>query len=98
MSGVVVIGACSGFGMELALALRGQGVTVVLADRLEPPPYVSGLDALALDAALVREVPQFALPPPIPAEFAQNLRISEISQVAPRWLPRPREQRTKRGG
>jgi NAD(P)-dependent dehydrogenase (short-subunit alcohol dehydrogenase family) len=94
VSGVVVIGACSGFGMELALALRGQGVTVVLADRSPAPDFGATIDAGLLDIAMVREVPQHMRPLPIAAALVERFPVPV--KPAPRWLPRPREQRTRK--
>jgi NAD(P)-dependent dehydrogenase (short-subunit alcohol dehydrogenase family) len=99
MSGVIVIGACSGFGMELALALRGQGVTVVLADRPEPlmlDAVESGPDLL--HAAIVRKLTEDVTAAPIPyPAFPVYLGKRWPRRVAYRVEARPREQRTKRG-
>jgi NAD(P)-dependent dehydrogenase (short-subunit alcohol dehydrogenase family) len=94
MKPVVVIGACSGFGFDLAMALRGHGVDVVLAERPPAPDFGATIDAALTDIAMVREVPQFARPLPIPAALVERFPVPV--KPAPRWLPRPREHRTRK--
>jgi|GEM_PF-4714611 len=101
MSEVIIIGGArvgrTAMMAAALLALRAQGVAVVLAERMPPPPPDPfELGAALLDAALVRKVPQFARPLPIPAALVANLPKRASWQVTARSLPRPREQRTRR--
>lgn len=105
MTVCIVMGGGGDFAKALAAALAGPGVTVLVPERLAPQPQEGAFgEALCraaeslLSLAMPREIlapTQLAGPLPFPAESAKNLRKSEISQVAPRSLPRPREQRTR---
>lgn len=95
MRGVVIIGG-SGLGEALAVTLRAHDVTVVLAERAPPvADFSAEVARLVFDAAMVREVPQFARPLPVLAGFVANLPIRSSWQVDRRWMPRHRELRTR---
>jgi 2-polyprenyl-6-methoxyphenol hydroxylase-like FAD-dependent oxidoreductase len=94
MRPVVILGAGS-LGSALVAALEHSGVTVILAERVAPSPipdFAAALDGLVLDAQ-VREIPQHIRPLPIPRLMGE--RLPPQARPVPRWLPRPREQRTK---
>lgn len=95
MRPVVVLGA-GALGSALVAALEHSGVTVILAERVAPSPVpdlAAALDGLALGVQ-VRELPQHMRPLPIPRALVE--RFPPQARPVPRWLPRPREQRTRR--
>ena len=90
--GVLIICGGEGVSDSMLALLREHQSVVMVADRFEPVV----LDALVLDVAPVRELPQHMRPLPIPAALAANLPKRSSWHVPARSLPRPREQRTRR--